>query len=577
MPSLATEEAFAFTVPEMRSGETPYILGAISKVDDPAGAAYAVQGGINSPFTIVLEDGVYKLALKASSTLNYEKIPDHLLDVVIVINHAAGPDYRPVVVNVTDVNEAPALTIPSSPTSPVPDNTPFSPFQRATITDEDAGDEITLTVMLSDKILGEFRSSAGGIYDPTTGTFTFQGTAEAAQAALQGLQFKARERAAEAGSAETISFAVRVEDRNGLQDIKTYSFVSKVLNHTPDDLTLSNAVINESATAVTVGSLQAHDYNGDALSYTLVNESGTEEVADEFFAITSTEVDGKIVYQIVTKGSTLVTKTIAHDIFVKASDGHGGVTIEKFTITINNENAAPTNINLYGASVKELSGNNTEVGVLSAADGDEGDTATYTLLDNAGGRFAVQGNKIVVANGAKLDYEQNKTHQIKVQVTDGAGGTFEKIFTINVGNVLSEVAKGTSAADKFVGGSGNDKFYGGLGNDIFTGSKGLDTFVFNTPPSARSNFDRITDFSVKYDTIKLDNAIFKKLGQAGRLKKDFFTIGSPKDKNDYLAYSAGTGVLSYDADGSDSKFKAIKIVQLPKNLKLLSAADFIVI
>ncbi|WP_205800013.1 cadherin domain-containing protein [Microvirga terricola] len=580
MPSPTIDEEFNFTVPEMYSGATPYIIGIISKAGDPADADYAVQGGVNSPFKIVFEDGLYKLALKADSTLNYEAIPDHLLNVVVVINHSEGPDYRPVVVNVTDVNEAPILTIPLSPTSRVLDGAPISPFDIATIADEDIGDEITLTVELSDKALGAFHPSAGGTYDPETGIFTFIGTAEAAQAAFQALQFKARERAVEAGSVETISFTVTVQDKGGLKGTQTYSYVSETQNRAPDTLTLSNTVINESATAGTVGSLQAHDSNGDVLTYTLVNASGTEEVTDAFFEIASEEVNGTLVYRIVSKGSTLVPKTTDHDIFIKVTDGHGGEKIEKFTITIKNVNAAPTDISLDKMSVKELSANNTVVGVLSATDGDEGESATYKLLDNPGGRFAVQGNKIVVADGTKLDYEQNTSHKIKVQVTDSGNATFVKECTINVEDVSPERARGTSGADKFVGGGGNDTFFGGLGNDTLTGGKGKDVFVFDTKPNKKTNFDTITDFNVKDDSIYLDNAVFKKLGKGtlskpGKLNKDFFTIGKAKDKDDYLIYNKKTGVLSYDADGNGAG-KAVEIAKLSTKLKM-TAADFLII
>jgi hypothetical protein len=64
------------------------------------------------------------------------------------------------------------------------------------------------------------------------------------------------------------------------------------------------------------------------------------------------------------------------------------------------------------------------------------------------------------------------------------------------------------------------------------------------------NFDTVSDFLVRDDSFRLDNAIFKKLGKDGKLKKDFFTnSGQAKDKNDYIIYDKKTGILSYDADG----------------------------
>ncbi|NIX75457.1 hypothetical protein HB375_02375 [Microvirga sp. c23x22] len=187
---------------------------------------------------------------------------------------------------------------------------------------------------------------------------------------------------------------------------------------------------------------------------------------------------------------------------------------------------------------------------------------------------------MVVADGTKLDYEQNTSHKIKVQVTDSGNATFVKECTINVEDVSPERARGTSGADKFVGGGGNDTFFGGLGNDTLTGGKGKDVFVFDTKPNKKTNFDTITDFNVKDDSIYLDNAVFKKLGKGtlskpGKLNKDFFTIGKAKDKDDYLIYNKKTGVLSYDADGNGAG-KAVEIAKLSTKLKM-TAADFLII
>jgi Ca2+-binding RTX toxin-like protein len=154
-------------------------------------------------------------------------------------------------------------------------------------------------------------------------------------------------------------------------------------------------------------------------------------------------------------------------------------------------------------------------------------------------------------------------------------------FTIAVQDVAKETAVGGTADDTIKGGSGSDKLYGGLGRDVLTGGKGKDAFIFNTKAS-KTNVDKITDFSVKDDSIHLDNKYFSKLGKKGtekspgKLNKDFFTIGSKaKDKNDYVVYDNKKGVLYYDADGS-GKGKAVEIAILSKNLKM-TAADFFVV
>ena len=95
---------------------------------------------------------------------------------------------------------------------------------------------------------------------------------------------------------------------------------------------------------------------------------------------------------------------------------------------------------------------------------------TYSLLDNAGGRFTIVGNQLRVANGLLLDFEQATTHNVTVRTTDSTNQTFDEVVTINVGNVDPEVIIGDSAANTLVGGAGADTFAGGGGADILRGN-----------------------------------------------------------------------------------------------------------
>jgi 16S rRNA U516 pseudouridylate synthase RsuA-like enzyme len=82
---------------------------------------------------------------------------------------------------------------------------------------------------------------------------------------------------------------------------------------------------------------------------------------------------------------------------------------------------------------------------------------------------------------------------------------------------------------------------------------------------------------VKDDTIRLENSIFKKLGKAEKLKAGFLAIGSKaQDGNDYLIYNKKNGYLSYDADGSGSKYKAVLFGKLKSGLAL-TEKDFYII
>ena len=164
------------------------------------------------------------------------------------------------------------------------------------------------------------------------------------------------------------------------------------------------------------------------------------------------------------------------------------------------------------------------------------------------------------------------------EVISGIGNNLNNTIT---GNQHHNDLYGRAGHDILNGGRGDDTLNGGAGRDTLKSGAGQDVFVFDTKPNKATNLDRITDYNVKEDTLWLDNAIFKKLGQGTedspeKISKSFFKVGSKaQDKNDYVLYNSKTGVLSYDADGS-GKGKAVEIAQLSKNLKMTYNDLFIV-
>jgi Ca2+-binding RTX toxin-like protein len=103
-----------------------------------------------------------------------------------------------------------------------------------------------------------------------------------------------------------------------------------------------------------------------------------------------------------------------------------------------------------------------------------------------------------------------------------------------------------------------------------TGTAGNDTFVFNTALNA-SNVDTITDFDVAHDTIRLDKSVFTALAHPGVLDAGAYFAGSAAhDADDRIIYNAGTGALSYDADGSAGG-AAVQFAILAANFNLTNA------
>ena len=75
--------------------------------------------------------------------------------------------------------------------------------------------------------------------------------------------------------------------------------------------------------------------------------------------------------------------------------------------------------------------------------------------------------------------------------------------------------KGNAFGNSITGNGGANRIAGGLGNDQLGGGTGKDVFVFDTKPHKSTNVDRILDFSVKDDSVWLENKIFKSSGRKG--------------------------------------------------------------
>jgi VCBS repeat-containing protein len=135
-----------------------------------------------------------------------------------------------------------------------------------------------------------------------------------------------------------------------------------------------------------------------------------------------------------------------YDVTVQVSDGQGGTDTQALAVTVANVNEAPTDLALSANTVAENAANGTVVGTVSGTDSDTGDTRTYSLTDNAGGRFAINSStgQITVANRSLLNYESATSHNLTVRVTDSGGLTYDETFTINVTDVNEAAPRITS-------------------------------------------------------------------------------------------------------------------------------------
>lgn len=148
-----------------------------------------------------------------------------------------------------------------------------------------------------------------------------------------------------------------------------------------------------------------------------------------------------------------------------------------------------------------------------------------------------------------------------------------------LGDSGNDAIVGGAGNDFLHGGTGNDVVYGGVGSDTLVGSTGYDHFVFNSTVNGSTSVDRIIDFNVVQDTIRLENAVMPGLGShLGSLASTAFwksKTGLAHDSNDHIIYETDTGWLNYDSNGSAAG-GSVHIATLAPNLAL-TFADFVVI
>jgi Ca2+-binding RTX toxin-like protein len=246
-----------------------------------------------------------------------------------------------------------------------------------------------------------------------------------------------------------------------------------------------------SITAVTQG------VNGGTVS---INNNGTPgNTADDFVTYTP------------------APNYVGSDSFTYTVTSAGTTETATVNVTVSDINDAPTGVT-GTLEAPEDANNGSAVGTVTAQDPDSS-SFTYTLLDNAGGRFAMDSaGNVTVADGLLLDYEQANSHTIRVRATDDEGAFADFDMNVDVLDVHGEDVlgdgrantfwggaendvlrgeggndnlKGGGGQDTLEGGDGNDVLDGGAGADILKGNAGEDVFVFH---KGEANGDTIIDF-----------------------------------------------------------------------------------
>ena len=151
----------------------------------------------------------------------------------------------------------------------------------------------------------------------------------------------------------------------------------------------------------------------------------------------------------------------------QARDSSGNVS-GTHTLTLNVEaiNDAPEFSDSSQASVSESASNGTLIKTFTATDA-EGNDFTFSLANNAGGRFRINPNgELRINNAALIDFEDASSHDITVKVTDSEGRTSHLTETITVTDAVSALESSRVEGNELVltyteavsGSPGNDEY-----------------------------------------------------------------------------------------------------------------------
>lgn len=168
---------------------------------------------------------------------------------------------------------------------------------------------------------------------------------------------------------------------------------------------LITMVFSESVTGFTVDDIAVT--NGNA---TLLTGSGTTYTAQ-----ISPSADGAVKIKIPEK--------------VAANSG-GALNKASNELQIIYDGTPPTNIDLNNTIVQENKPIGTTVGTLTATDSGSSQTFTYSLQSGDMSFFTINGN--VLRTNALFAYDTKNSYKITIRVTDEAGNTFDKEFTIQI-------------------------------------------------------------------------------------------------------------------------------------------------
>jgi LPXTG-site transpeptidase (sortase) family protein len=423
------ESAFSLTIANLADAPTNISLTASSVAENqPAGATVGTLSTTDedgSPFTYNKQSGISGCddsgngSFFIAGTVLVSAFPlDHethnSYSVCIRTTDSTGLTFdKAFTISVTDVNESPTgLTI--TPSTTLEENQSGAVAADLSTTDPDAVDTFTYSLV-------------SGTGDSDNAKFSI--VADQILTA-SGLDYETQ---------STYHVRVRSTDSGGQYIDNTATISILDVNEPPTNISLTSNIISENQTVGTsIGTLTTTDPDAGSTAFTYALEAGDAGCPgtdNGSFDISTDTLVSNAVFDYETKTS--------YAICVKSTDNDSTDPqsfYKAFSISINDQNDAPTDISLSSASIEENKSVGTLVGALSTTDADAGDTFTYALVSGTGSTdndlFAISGSNLV--SNEIFDYETKTSYSIRVQTTDSGGEIFAKPFTISITDSANE-------------------------------------------------------------------------------------------------------------------------------------------
>ncbi|MFN9416198.1 MAG: BspA family leucine-rich repeat surface protein, partial [Pirellula sp.] len=392
-----------------------------SDLDSGDGVIYSIQSG-NTNSTFAINSTTGQVTVANSSNLNFEANSSYAL-VVRATDTAGLATDQTVTVTVADVNEAPNdITLGSAPTG--------------LTTSGNASLVSGTTYQLTPNSQNQSGAVWGAVNLSQDVTITSKMYFGASNSGADGMSFAFQKQASTAIGGGANGFGVNgITSAFGIGFDTYYNGTNNEINSDFTQFFKQGATANQGTTFDTAN---AHDNIEDGLWHdvVIVWNASTKTLS---YSLDGVAIDSKTYDVVATDWGGNANG------YFGFGAGTGGATNQQQVEIISVQTGSST-------SIAENSTSGTVVCLATAVDPDRTGTVTYSLTDNAGGRFAINSStgQITVADGSLLNFEAATSHAITVRVTDQGGLTYDETMNISLTNV-NETPSDMGFGTQFVG------------------------------------------------------------------------------------------------------------------------------